>query len=120
MTVEELPGHLREHWPAIREQLLSGTSSSSLLRSVRAVLPPWPLRLLPLPRPAGSFVPVIAQMGGQFRLLGALHDGLLQVHQQSFAAQHVLRPVVALEQLFRYLFHRCASSFDCSTYPLTQ
>lgn len=25
MTVEELPGHLREHWPVIRGQLLSGT-----------------------------------------------------------------------------------------------
>jgi len=24
MTVEELPGYLREHWPAIRDQLLSG------------------------------------------------------------------------------------------------
>jgi RNA-directed DNA polymerase len=25
MTVEQLSGHLKEHWPAIREQLLSGT-----------------------------------------------------------------------------------------------
>jgi RNA-directed DNA polymerase len=25
MTVEELPGYLKEHWPAIREQLLNGT-----------------------------------------------------------------------------------------------
>jgi RNA-directed DNA polymerase len=25
MTVDELPEHLREHWPAIRAQLLSGT-----------------------------------------------------------------------------------------------
>jgi RNA-directed DNA polymerase len=25
MTVEQLPGYLKEHWPAIREQLLSGT-----------------------------------------------------------------------------------------------
>ena len=120
MRVEELPGRLREHWPAIREQLLSGTSGSSLLRSVRTVLLPWPLRLLPLPRPAGSIVPVIARMGGQFRLQGALGDGLLQVRQQSFAAQQVLRLVVALEQLFRYPFHSCAPFFDCNTCPLTQ
>ena len=83
MRVEDLPGRLREHWPAIREQLLGGTSGSSLLRSVRTVLLPWPLRLLPLPRPAGSIVPVIARMGGQFRLQGALGDGLLKVRQQS-------------------------------------
>ena len=25
MTVRELPGYLKQHWPAIREQLLSGT-----------------------------------------------------------------------------------------------
>jgi len=25
MTVHELPGYLKQHWPAIREQLLSGT-----------------------------------------------------------------------------------------------
>ena len=25
MTVDELPGYLEQHWPAIREQLLSGT-----------------------------------------------------------------------------------------------
>ena len=25
MTVDELPGYLREHWPATREQLLRGT-----------------------------------------------------------------------------------------------
>ena len=25
MTVEELPGYLEQHWPVIREQLLSGT-----------------------------------------------------------------------------------------------
>ena len=25
MTVDELPGYLREHWPTIRQQLLSGT-----------------------------------------------------------------------------------------------
>ena len=25
MTVEELPGHLKEHWPRMRDQLLRGT-----------------------------------------------------------------------------------------------
>src|ERR1700690_4242938 len=25
MTVDELPNHLREHWPLLREQLLAGT-----------------------------------------------------------------------------------------------
>jgi len=29
MTVEQLPDYLKEHWPAIREQLLSGPTSRS-------------------------------------------------------------------------------------------
>lgn len=42
MTVEELPGHLREHWPAIREQLLSGTYK------------PQPVRRAHIPKPGGG------------------------------------------------------------------
>lgn len=42
MTVEELPGHLREHWPAIREQLLSGTYR------------PQPVRRVYIPKPGGG------------------------------------------------------------------
>jgi len=34
ITVEELPGYLKEHWPAIREQLLSGTYKPQPVRRV--------------------------------------------------------------------------------------
>ncbi len=42
MTVDELPGHLREHWLAIREQLLSG------------VYRPQPVRRVYIPKPGGG------------------------------------------------------------------
>jgi RNA-directed DNA polymerase len=42
MTVGELPGYLREHWPAIREQLLSGTYR------------PQPVRRAEIPKPGGG------------------------------------------------------------------
>jgi RNA-directed DNA polymerase len=32
MTVDELPEHLKTHWPALREQLLSGTYQPSAVR----------------------------------------------------------------------------------------
>lgn len=32
MTVDELPHHLREHWPALREQLLTGSYQPSAVR----------------------------------------------------------------------------------------
>ncbi len=42
MTVLELPGYLKQHWPAIREQLLSGTYK------------PQPVKRVEIPKPAGG------------------------------------------------------------------
>jgi len=44
MTVHELPGFLQQHWPVIREQLLSGTYK------------PQPVRRVEIPKPDGSGV----------------------------------------------------------------
>ena len=33
MTVEQLPAYLKQHWPAIREQLLQGTYKPQYLRT---------------------------------------------------------------------------------------
>jgi len=42
MTVHQLPGHLRKHWPEIRQQLLSGTYV------------PKPVRVVEIPKPNGG------------------------------------------------------------------
>src|SRR3974377_361753 len=34
MTVDELPAYLKEHWPAIRDQLLSGTTKPQPVKRV--------------------------------------------------------------------------------------
>ncbi len=39
MTIEELPGYLQQHWPAIREQLLSGTYAPKPVRRVEIAKP---------------------------------------------------------------------------------
>jgi RNA-directed DNA polymerase len=39
MTVEELPGYLQQHWPAIREQLLKGTYEPKPVRRVEIEKP---------------------------------------------------------------------------------
>src|SRR3989475_13213146 len=44
MTIHELPGFLKQHWPVIREQLLSGTYK------------PQPVRRVEIPKPDGGGV----------------------------------------------------------------
>src|SRR5437899_12836963 len=44
MTVGEITGYLKQHWPAIREQLLSGTYE------------PQPVRRVEIPKPDGGGV----------------------------------------------------------------
>jgi RNA-directed DNA polymerase len=49
MTVEELSGHLREHWPAIREQLLNGTYKPQPVKRVEIPKPDGGVRQLSIP-----------------------------------------------------------------------
>ena len=42
MTIHDLPGYLKQHWPVIREQLLSGTYQ------------PQPVRRVEIPKPDGG------------------------------------------------------------------
>jgi RNA-directed DNA polymerase len=49
MTVEQLPEHLKEHWPAIREQLLSGTYKPQPVKRVEIPKPDGGVRKLGIP-----------------------------------------------------------------------
>src|SRR5208337_2307317 len=49
MTVEQLPAYLKEHWPAIRDQLLSGTYQPSPVRRVEIPKPDGGVRKLGIP-----------------------------------------------------------------------
>ena len=46
MTVEQLPGHLKEHWPTLRVQLLAGTYR------------PQPVKRVAIPKPDGGVRPL--------------------------------------------------------------
>ena len=56
MTVEELPGHLKEHWPAIREQLLKGTYTPQPVRRVEIPKPDGGVRKLGIPTVLDRFI----------------------------------------------------------------
>ena len=79
MTVEQLPGHLKEHWPAIREQLFSGTYT------------PQPVRRVEIPKPDGGVrklgIPTVLDRFIQQAVMQALQrswDGRFSEHSYGF------------------------------------
>ena len=49
MKVAELPGYLKQHWPTLREQLLSGTYQPQPVRRVEIAKPDGGMRKLGIP-----------------------------------------------------------------------
>jgi RNA-directed DNA polymerase len=56
MTVDELPEYLEQHWPAIREQLLSGTYEPRPVKRVEIPKPDGGVRKLGIPTVLDRFV----------------------------------------------------------------
>jgi RNA-directed DNA polymerase len=71
MRVEQLPGYLKEHWPAFREQLLSGTYK------------PQPARRVEIPKPDGG----VRQLGIPTVLGRMVQQAVMQVLQSRWDAE---------------------------------
>jgi len=56
MTVQQLPGFLKQHWPAIREQLLSGTYEPQPVKRVEIPKPDGGKRKLGIPTVLDRFI----------------------------------------------------------------
>ena len=56
MTVHELPGYLKQHWPTIREQLLSGTYKPQPVKRVEIPKPDGGMRKLGIPTVLDRFI----------------------------------------------------------------
>lgn len=74
MTVDDLTGHLKEHWPKIKEKLLSGTYVPQQVRRVE------------IPKPGGKGVRLLGIPTVTDRLIQqALHQVLLPVFDPDFS-----------------------------------
>jgi RNA-directed DNA polymerase len=56
MTVQELPEHLKQHWPAIQEQLLSGAYAPQPVKRVEIPKPDGGVRKLGIPTVSDRFI----------------------------------------------------------------
>ena len=84
MTVEELPGYLKEHWPAIREQLLCGTYK------------PQPVKRVEIPKPDGG----VRKLGIPTVLDRMVQQAVMQVLQDRWDAGFSDKRVLKLIRAF--------------------
>jgi RNA-directed DNA polymerase len=96
MTVEELTGHLKEHWPSIREHLLSGTYKPQPVKRVEIAKPGGGIRKLGIPTVLDRFI-----QQAVMQVLQRRWDPTFSEHSYGFRPNRSAHQAVAQAQ--RYL-----------------
>jgi RNA-directed DNA polymerase len=94
LTAEELPAFLRDHWPALREQLLTGRYQPSVVKRVEIPTPGGGVRLLGIPTVRDRFIqqavlqvlqpdidPTFSESSYGFRPGSQAHDAVCQAQR---------------------------------------
>jgi len=95
MTVEELPGYLEQHWPAIREQLWSGTYEPKPVKRVEIPKPDGGVRKLGIPTVLDRFVQQAVQ-----QVLQKQWDPTFSEHSYGFRPGRSAQQAVAQAQQY--------------------
>jgi RNA-directed DNA polymerase len=117
MRVEELPGYLKQHWPALRDQLLSGTYQAQPVRRVEIEKPDGGMRKLGIPTVLDRFIqqavmqvlqprwdPTFSEHSHGFRPKRSAHQAVAQA-QQYIAAGNGWVVDLDLEKFFDRVNH---------------
>ena len=116
-TVTELPAYLREHWPALREQLLTGRYQPSVVKRVEIPKPGGGVRLLGVPTVLDRFIqqavlqvlqplidPTFSESSYGFRPGRRAHDAVCQAQRYVQGGRRWVVDV-DLEQFFDRVNH---------------
>jgi RNA-directed DNA polymerase len=95
MTVDELPEYLEQHWPAIREQLLSGTYEPKPVKRVEIPKPDGGVRKLGIPTVLDRFVQQAVQ-----QVLQQQWDPTFSEHSYGFRPGRSTKQAVAQAQRY--------------------
>jgi len=95
MKVGELPDHLKQHWPAIREQLLSGTYQPQPVKRVEIAKPDGGVRKLGIPTVLDRFI-----QQAVMQVLQGRWDATFSEHSHGFRPQRSAHQAVAKAQQY--------------------
>ena len=117
LTVEELPASLKQHWVAIREQLLAGTYQPSVVKRVEIPKPDGGVRMLGIPTVLDRFIqqavlqvlqpqidPTFSESSYGFRPNRRAHDAVCQAQRYVQSGRHWVVDV-DLEKFFDRVNH---------------
>jgi Reverse transcriptase (RNA-dependent DNA polymerase) len=107
MTVEQLPGHLKEHWPAIREQLLRGTYTPQPVKRVEIPKPDGGVRKLGIPTVLDRFI-----QQAVMQVLQRSWDGTFSEHSYGFRPKRSAHQAVAKAQQYQAAGYRWVVDLD--------
>jgi RNA-directed DNA polymerase len=95
MTVGELPGYLKQHWPTIRERLLSGTYEPQPVRRVEIKKPDGGMRKLGIPTVLDRLI-----QQAVMQVLQGRWDPTFSEHSHGFRPQRSAHQAVAKAQQY--------------------
>ncbi len=95
MTVGELPGYLKQHWPALRQQLLSGTYRPQPVRRVEIAKPDGGVRKLGIATVLDRFI-----QQAVMQVLQGRWDATFSEHSHGFRPQRSAHQAVAKAQQY--------------------